>query len=38
MEKIKAIDLKIIVRGSVDKPYYSIEYYDTVEMFVGIIQ
>ena len=31
MEKIKAIDPKIIVRGNVDKPYYSIEYYDTAD-------
>lgn len=29
MSKIKAIDPKIVVNGNVDKPYYSIEYYDT---------
>ena len=29
MSKIKAIDLKIIVNRDVDRPYYSIEYYDT---------
>lgn len=29
MDKIKAIDPKIVVNGNVDKPYYSIEYYDT---------
>lgn len=28
MEKIKAIDPKIVVSGSADKPYYSIEYYN----------
>lgn len=28
MDKIKAVNPNIIVRGSVDKPYYSIEYYD----------
>ena len=31
MEKVNTIDPKIIVRGSVDKPYYSIEYYDTAD-------
>lgn len=29
MDKIKAIDPKIVVNGNADKPYYSIEYYDT---------
>lgn len=29
MNKIKAIDPKIIVNRDVDRPYYSIEYYDT---------
>lgn len=29
MSKIKAIDPKIIVNRDVDRPYYSIEYYDT---------
>lgn len=29
--KIKAIDPKIIVKGTADKPYYSIEYYDTAD-------
>lgn len=29
MDKIKAIDPKIIVNRDVDRPYYSIEYYDT---------
>lgn len=29
MSKIKAIDPKIIVNRNVDRPYYSIEYYDT---------
>ena len=28
MEKIKAVDPKIIVGGKADKPYYQIEYYD----------
>ena len=28
MSKIKAIDPKIVVNGNVDKPYYSIEYYN----------
>lgn len=28
MEKIKAVDPKIIVGGTADKPYYQIEYYD----------
>ena len=28
MEKIKAIDPKIVVSKSADKPYYSIEYYN----------
>lgn len=27
--KIKAINPKIIVKRDVDRPYYSIEYYDT---------
>lgn len=31
MDKIKAIDPKIVVNGNVDKPYYSIEYYDTAD-------
>lgn len=31
MEKIKAIDPKIIVNSNVDKPCYSIEYYDTAD-------
>lgn len=29
MDKIKAIDPQIVVNGNADKPYYSIEYYDT---------
>ena len=29
MDKIKAINPQIVVNGNVDKPYYSIEYYDT---------
>ena len=29
MSKIKAINPKIIVNRDVDRPYYSIEYYDT---------
>ena len=29
MDKIKAIDPKIVVNSNVNKPYYSIEYYDT---------
>lgn len=28
MDKIKAVNPNIIVRGNVDKPYYLIEYYD----------
>lgn len=28
MNKIKAVNPNIIVRGNVDKPYYLIEYYD----------
>lgn len=28
MDKIKAVNPKIIVRGNVDKPHYLIEYYD----------
>lgn len=28
MDKIKAVDPKIIVGGKADKPYYQIEYYD----------
>lgn len=31
MDKIKAIDPKIIVNRDVDRPYYSIEYYDTAD-------
>ena len=31
MEKIKAIDPKIVVSGSADKPYYSIEYYNILD-------
>ena len=31
MSKIKAIDPKIVVNGNIDKPYYSIEYYDTAD-------
>lgn len=29
INKIKAIDPQIIVDGNIDKPYYSIRYYDT---------
>ena len=31
MEKIKAIDPKIVVSGSADKPYYLIEYYNILD-------
>lgn len=31
MDKIKAIDPKIVVSGDADKPYYYIEYYDTAD-------
>ncbi len=37
MDKIKAVNPNIIVRGSVDKPYYLIEYYDLSdnEWYIG---
>ncbi|MGN0553202.1 MAG: hypothetical protein ACI4I1_07455 [Oscillospiraceae bacterium] len=31
MDKIKAINPKIVANSDADKPYYSIEYYDTAD-------